>query len=134
VPGYLFTALSYFNWVCWIAPNNVPLNQMFGYSHGMGMSLITFDWSQIAYIGSPLATPWWAAANVGVGFVVNIFLTLLSPTPPDLASVLLLVPHASAPLHEHMVRPIPADVVDAQFRQIRQEGKSSVTLQEDSSP
>jgi hypothetical protein len=32
-----------------------------------------------------------------------------------------------------MVRPIPADVVDAQFRQIRQEGKSSVTLQEDSS-
>lgn len=24
------------------------------------MSLITFDWSQIAYIGSPLATPWWA--------------------------------------------------------------------------
>ena len=33
------------------------------------MSLVTFDWSQIAYIGSPLATPWWAAANVGAGFV-----------------------------------------------------------------
>ena len=30
---------------------------MFGYSSGMGMSLITFDWAQIAYIGSPLATP-----------------------------------------------------------------------------
>ena len=33
------------------------------------MSLITFDWAQIAYIGSPLATPWWAEANVAAGFV-----------------------------------------------------------------
>jgi len=36
----------------------------------MGMSIVTFDWAQIAYIGSPLATPWWAAANVFAGFVV----------------------------------------------------------------
>jgi hypothetical protein len=70
-PGYLFQALGYFSWVCWIAPNNVPVNQMFGYVSGLGMSLVTFDWSQIAYIGSPLATPWWAAANVGAGFVVS---------------------------------------------------------------
>ncbi|KAF5343654.1 hypothetical protein D9758_014690 [Tetrapyrgos nigripes] len=69
LPGYLFQALSYFSWVCWIAPNNIPVNQMFGYLHGMGMSLITFDWAQIAYIGSPLATPWWAEANVAVGFI-----------------------------------------------------------------
>lgn len=33
------------------------------------MSLITFDWSQITYIGSPLATPWWAEANIAVGFL-----------------------------------------------------------------
>jgi len=76
-PGYIFGALSVFNWVCWIAPNNVPLNQMFGYSHGLGMSLLTFDWSQIAYIGSPLATPWWAAANVGAGFVM--FFWIITP-------------------------------------------------------
>ncbi|KAK0475963.1 oligopeptide transporter [Armillaria luteobubalina] len=69
LPGYLFQALSYFSWVCWIAPDNVPVNQMFGYVHGMGMSLITFDWAQIAYIGSPLATPWWAEANIFAGFV-----------------------------------------------------------------
>lgn len=30
--------------------------------------MITFDWSQIAYIGSPLVTPWWAEANVAAGF------------------------------------------------------------------
>jgi len=34
----------------------------------MGMSVLTFDWAQIAYIGSPLATPWWAEANIAVGF------------------------------------------------------------------
>ncbi|KAI1791295.1 OPT oligopeptide transporter [Ganoderma leucocontextum] len=68
-PGYIFQALSFFNWVCWIAPNNIVVNQLFGYSSGLGMSLVTFDWAQIAYIGSPLATPWWAEANVAVGFV-----------------------------------------------------------------
>jgi OPT family small oligopeptide transporter len=76
-PGYIFQALSYFSWVCWIAPNNIPLNQMFGYQHGMGMSLITLDWAQIAYIGSPLATPWWAEANVAAGFV--FFFWFLTP-------------------------------------------------------
>ncbi|KAF5319703.1 hypothetical protein D9619_008669 [Psilocybe cf. subviscida] len=77
VPGYLFQALSYFSWVCWIAPDNIPLNEMFGYVHGMGMSLFTFDWSQIAYIGSPLATPWWAEANIVAGFV--FFFWILTP-------------------------------------------------------
>jgi OPT oligopeptide transporter protein len=57
VPGYLFTALSMFNWVCWIAPNNVVLNTLFGTSTGLGMSVLTFDWAMISYIGSPLVTP-----------------------------------------------------------------------------
>ena len=41
------------------------------------MSLITFDWSQIAYIGSPLATPWWAEANIAAGFI--FFFWFLTP-------------------------------------------------------
>jgi hypothetical protein len=74
--SYLFTALSYFSWVCWIAPSNVKVNQMFGVVHDLGMSLITFDWSQIAYIGSPLATLRWAEANViGSFFFFFWFLT-----------------------------------------------------------
>lgn len=57
-PGYMFQALSYFAWPTWIAPNNVPLNQVFGASSGMGMMPITFDWNQVAgYIGSPLIPP-----------------------------------------------------------------------------
>ncbi|KAL1669798.1 OPT oligopeptide transporter protein-domain-containing protein [Schizophyllum commune] len=76
-PGYLFEALSVFTWVCWIAPNNVKVNQLFGYHSGLGFSILTFDWSQIAYIGSPLATPWWAQANVIIGFL--FFFWFLTP-------------------------------------------------------
>jgi hypothetical protein len=57
VPGYLFTALSVFNWVCWIAPNNVTVNALFGSLTGLGYSVVTFDWSMISFIGSPLVTP-----------------------------------------------------------------------------
>lgn len=57
VPGYLFTALSVFNWICWIVPNNVVVNTLFGSNTGLGMSILTFDWSMISYIGNPLVTP-----------------------------------------------------------------------------
>lgn len=77
IPGYLFSALSMFTWVCWIAPNNVKVNLLFGYRSGMGFSLLTLDWNQIALIGSPLATPWWAEANVVAGFV--FFYWFLTP-------------------------------------------------------
>ncbi|KAJ6505537.1 OPT oligopeptide transporter [Mycena sanguinolenta] len=76
-PGYIFQALSYFSWVTWIRPNNTTVAQLFGYFHGMGMSVITFDWNQITYIGSPLATPWWAEANIFGGFV--FFFWFLTP-------------------------------------------------------
>ncbi|KAF8258943.1 OPT oligopeptide transporter protein-domain-containing protein [Lactarius quietus] len=70
LPSYLFTALSSFSWVCWIAPNNVKINQMFGVTHGLAMGVLTFDWGQItAFTGSPLPTPWWSAANNGIGVV-----------------------------------------------------------------
>lgn len=35
---------------------------------------MTFDWAQIAYIGSPLLTPWWAAANVVGGLVILMWI------------------------------------------------------------
>lgn len=38
---------------------------------------ITFDWAQIAYIGSPLVVPFWAAVNVIGGLV--IFMWILAP-------------------------------------------------------
>lgn len=41
------------------------------------MSILTFDWAQIAYNTSPLATPWWAEANVLGGFV--FFFWIITP-------------------------------------------------------
>jgi OPT family small oligopeptide transporter len=67
-PGLIFTALSYFTWVCWIAPKNVIVNHLFGMQTGLGLSPITFDWSQIAYNTNPLLSPSWAAINVFAGF------------------------------------------------------------------
>jgi OPT family oligopeptide transporter len=57
IPGYIFTALSVFNWVCWIKPDSVVVNALFGTNSGLGMGIFTFDWSMISYIGSPLVTP-----------------------------------------------------------------------------
>ncbi|KAI0690888.1 OPT oligopeptide transporter protein-domain-containing protein [Cytidiella melzeri] len=76
-PGYIFEALSTFNWVCWIAPENIVVNQIFGQVSGLGGSILTFDWLQITYVGSPLAWPWWAQANV-VGSMV-MFYWILAP-------------------------------------------------------
>jgi hypothetical protein len=78
LPSYLFTALSSFSWVCWIAPNNVKVNQFFGVSHGLAMGILTFDWGQIAFAGSPFSIPWWAAANTG--FSIAFFYWILVPS------------------------------------------------------
>ncbi|KAG8992951.1 hypothetical protein FRB90_000827 [Tulasnella sp. 427] len=70
VPGYLFTGLSYFSFICWIWPRNVIVNQLFGSVTGLGLSILTFDWGQISYIGSPLVLPFWSQINIFLGFVV----------------------------------------------------------------
>ncbi|KAN0109004.1 OPT oligopeptide transporter [Russula decolorans] len=77
LPSYLFTALSSFSWVCWIAPNNAKVNQLFGVKNGLAMGILTFDWGQIAFFGSPFPTPWWAAANIGI--TVAFFYWFLVP-------------------------------------------------------
>ena len=43
----------------------------------MAMGILTFDWGQIAYNGSPLASPWWVAANMGLTIV--IFYWVMAP-------------------------------------------------------
>ena len=74
VPGLLMPALSYFNVLTWFAPENVVVANLFGVSSGLGLFPLTFDWAQLAYIGSPLLTPWWAAANVFTGLAVVMWI------------------------------------------------------------
>ena len=94
-PSFIFTSLSAFAWITWLAPSkfflplprlprtwslslsltgSVPVNYLFGYRNGIALLPFTLDWSQITYLGSPLITPWWAAANTVVGFVVMTFI------------------------------------------------------------
>jgi hypothetical protein len=40
--GYLFTGLSFFSWVCWIKPDNIVVNQLFGVNYGLAMGMVTF--------------------------------------------------------------------------------------------
>ncbi|KAF8637559.1 hypothetical protein AX17_002745 [Amanita inopinata Kibby_2008] len=77
LPGFLFEALSIFSFVCWAVPENVPVNQLFGVRSGLGMSILTFDWTQISWIGSPLMVPWWAQVHIFLGFV--LFFWILTP-------------------------------------------------------
>lgn len=76
-PGWIFTALSSFSFLCWIWPQSFTVNTLFGTSTGLGMTFLTFDWQLISYQTSPLVTPWWAQCNLFAGFVY--FLWLIAP-------------------------------------------------------
>lgn len=74
LPGLLFPALSYFSVITWFWPRNVVVANLFGVASGLGLFPVTFDWAQIAYIGSPLLTPFWAAMNVVGGLVLVMWI------------------------------------------------------------
>ncbi|KAJ7160554.1 small oligopeptide transporter, partial [Mycena crocata] len=82
-PGFIFQALSYFSWVTWIRPNDPVIAQLFGYESDNVRCEPPLPFLQInnemqcSYIGSPLATPWWAEANIFAGFV--FFFWFLTP-------------------------------------------------------
>ncbi|XP_062074647.1 oligopeptide transporter 7 isoform X1 [Humulus lupulus] len=68
-PGYLFEMLTSLSWICWIFPNSVLAQQLGSGLYGLGIGAFGLDWSTISsYLGSPLASPWFATANVAAGF------------------------------------------------------------------
>lgn len=68
IPGFLAQFLSTFAFATWIAPQNPVVNQLFGYTSGLSLIPITFDWTQIAgFVGSPLVPPFHAIANTIIG-------------------------------------------------------------------
>lgn len=53
LPNFLFQALSIFNWISWIDPNNVKLNSVVGFNNGVGLNPVpTFDWNNIIHGGT----------------------------------------------------------------------------------
>ncbi|PHH51122.1 Sexual differentiation process protein isp4 [Ceratocystis fimbriata CBS 114723] len=75
-PGWIFQGLSYLTWICWIAPDSVIVNKLFGGYSGYGLFPISLDWTVISgFIGSPLIPPFHAIANV-VGGIIIFFVFL----------------------------------------------------------
>lgn len=75
-PLWIAPMFATFTFVCWAAPNNVVVNQLFGGQSGLSLLPITFDWSTItAFINSPLVYPFHAIANTTVGLVIFVIIT-----------------------------------------------------------
>ncbi|KAH9318503.1 hypothetical protein KI387_020272, partial [Taxus chinensis] len=75
LPNYLFGTLSTVSIACYIWKDKVIAQQIGSGMNGLGIGSFSFDWSVIAstYLGSPLATPWFAIANIMVGFFIIVY-------------------------------------------------------------
>uniref|UniRef100_A0A2N9I7F4 Oligopeptide transporter 7 n=1 Tax=Fagus sylvatica TaxID=28930 RepID=A0A2N9I7F4_FAGSY len=74
LPGYLFPMLTSLSWICWIFPTSILAQQLGSGLHGLGIGALGFDWSSVsAYLGSPLASPWFATANIAAGFALVMY-------------------------------------------------------------
>ncbi|KNA19700.1 hypothetical protein SOVF_058850 [Spinacia oleracea] len=77
LPSYLFIMTTGFSWLCWIAPKSVLMNQLGSGSQALGIGSFAIDWSTISsYLGSPLASPWFATANVAAGFLITMYVVI----------------------------------------------------------
>lgn len=68
---YPVPALSTFNWISWIAPDNVSLNNIVGGVNGLGLNPIpTFDFNNLtAYSWNPLVIPFFSTLNQFIGMM-----------------------------------------------------------------
>lgn len=67
-PDYIFGALSLFNWIAWIAPDNFTLTAITGVKKGLGFNpLPTFDWNVATHVVQPLIVPFRVTLNTFVG-------------------------------------------------------------------
>jgi OPT family small oligopeptide transporter len=73
-PDYIFQALSTFNWITWIKPNNLNLVNITGSVTGLGINPIpTFDWNTINF-SAPLAVPFFNQVNTYLGMSLGFFI------------------------------------------------------------
>lgn len=76
LPTYLMNFLSTFNWMTWIAPNNINLANVTGGITGVGINPIpSFDWNVISYF-NPLTVPFWSILHQYVGTVLAALIVL----------------------------------------------------------
>lgn len=74
-PGYLFQMLTSLSWICWTSPKSVLAQQLGSGLSGLRLFAFGLVWATISsYLGSPLASPWFATANVAVGYVFVVYI------------------------------------------------------------
>jgi hypothetical protein len=118
-PGLMFVGLSYFTWLCWILPNNLVVNHLFGMVTGLGLSPITFDWSQIAYTTNPLLSPSWAGKSMPTLSKIWYLTDLNSCQRLRWLRHFLLDRYACTLLHQYLVHILSSTVHSRAIRQYR---------------
>jgi hypothetical protein len=71
-PGYIIQAMSCFNWITWIAPDNVNWAAVTGSLGGLGLNPFpTWDWNQLTAFVDPLVDPFYSVSNNFLGTLVT---------------------------------------------------------------
>ncbi|KAJ7946807.1 putative Oligopeptide transporter [Quillaja saponaria] len=77
IPGYFFQTLTNISWICWIFSKSVTAQQIGSGMQGLGLGALTLDWTVVAsFLFSPLISPFFAIANVFVGYAVIVYLVI----------------------------------------------------------
>jgi hypothetical protein len=71
-PNYIIQAMSYFNWMTWIAQDNVNLAAVTGSVGGLGLNPFpTWDWNQLTVFLQPLVDPFYSVLNCFLGALIT---------------------------------------------------------------
>ncbi|PHH79098.1 hypothetical protein CDD82_2589 [Ophiocordyceps australis] len=78
LPGFLFTALSQFNWMTWVRPGSFTLAVLTGSNLGLGLAnpVTTFDWNVATASYAPLSQPFFSTCTMYCGSVLGGFIIL----------------------------------------------------------
>ncbi|XP_065862709.1 oligopeptide transporter 1-like [Euphorbia lathyris] len=75
IPGYLFPSLTSISFICWIWKDSVTAQQIGSGLNGLGIGSFGLDWSTVAsFLGSPLAVPFFAIANILGGYFLVMYI------------------------------------------------------------
>ncbi|KJZ79722.1 hypothetical protein HIM_01191 [Hirsutella minnesotensis 3608] len=77
-PGYIWTSLSKFNWITWIAPGHRDVNIITGINHGLGINPFpTWDWNVLLWDSAdPLMVPFFSTLNRFIGVFISFWVVL----------------------------------------------------------
>lgn len=77
VPNFLFPSVASLSVACWIWKSSVTTQQIGSGLKGLGIGSFALDWAVVSsYLRSPLATPWFAIANVMIGFLIIMYVII----------------------------------------------------------